>query len=384
MVKIKQQIVPESKYDIKCPYTMVAEYITIHNTANDTSAQNEVDYMTGNNNEVSFHYAVDDIQAIQAILTNRNAWHAGDGGSGKGNRASIGIEICYSEYGGDKYDKAEANAAELTAQLLQEYGFGIDRVKQHNFWSGKNCPHRIREEGTWDAFLAKVQSHMNGEVVAPPPPSPPTQSSGSGKVAPTPTLKKGSKGQEVKELQSILGGLTVDGDFGTKTESALKEWQKGNGLTADGIYGTKSQAKMQAMLDGEGTKPVQTKTTYRVYANGKWYGWITGYNDTNSNGYAGVVGAQIMGVQIQGDVEYRVRTTDGKWWSWIKGYNTSNSNGYAGTLNKPIDAIQIKDKTYRVSPVKSNYLGWITHYNTTNGNGYAGIYGKPIDRLQIK
>jgi peptidoglycan hydrolase-like protein with peptidoglycan-binding domain len=36
-------------------------------------------------------------------------------------------------------------------------------------------------------------------------------------------LKKGSKGLEVKELQKRLGfkGADIDGDFGTKTESAL-------------------------------------------------------------------------------------------------------------------------------------------------------------------
>jgi len=35
------------------------------------------------------------------------------------------------------------------------------------------------------------------------------------------TLRKGSKGNEVKELQKILG-ITSDGDFGKKTEAALK------------------------------------------------------------------------------------------------------------------------------------------------------------------
>ena len=76
-MEIVKMLVPESKYSIKCPYEMNPEFIIIHNTANDASAENEVKYMISNNNEVSFHYAVDDKVAVQGIPTNRNAWHAG-------------------------------------------------------------------------------------------------------------------------------------------------------------------------------------------------------------------------------------------------------------------------------------------------------------------
>lgn len=70
-------------------------------------------------------------------------------------------------------------------------------------------------------------------------------STSSSKPIPTPTLKKGMyDNKEVKELQSILGGLTIDGDFGDKTYNALKSWQSKYGLTADGIYGEKTEAKM--------------------------------------------------------------------------------------------------------------------------------------------
>ena len=45
MVKIVQDLVSESKYNTQCPYHMTPEYITIHNTANDASALNEIAYM---------------------------------------------------------------------------------------------------------------------------------------------------------------------------------------------------------------------------------------------------------------------------------------------------------------------------------------------------
>lgn len=50
------------------------------------------------------------------------------------------------------------------------------------------------------------------------------------------TLKKGSKGDEVKQLQSLLG-LTQDGIFGSATESAVKSFQSSHGLAVDGIVG---------------------------------------------------------------------------------------------------------------------------------------------------
>ena len=39
--------------------------------------------MINNNNQVSFHYAVDDIEVIQGLPLNRNAWASGDGGNGE-------------------------------------------------------------------------------------------------------------------------------------------------------------------------------------------------------------------------------------------------------------------------------------------------------------
>jgi putative chitinase len=56
-------------------------------------------------------------------------------------------------------------------------------------------------------------------------------------------LKVGSKGEDVKKLQTKLG-LTADGSFGPGTEKAVKEWQAKNGLTADGIVGDGTWNKM--------------------------------------------------------------------------------------------------------------------------------------------
>nr|WP_322783545.1 N-acetylmuramoyl-L-alanine amidase [Streptococcus cuniculi] len=71
--------VPAWNHGNKQPFAMTPQYLTIHNTANNASALAEISYMNGNTNEVSYHWAVDDVEAIQAIPHKRNAWHCGDG-----------------------------------------------------------------------------------------------------------------------------------------------------------------------------------------------------------------------------------------------------------------------------------------------------------------
>lgn len=53
-------------------------------------------------------------------------------------------------------------------------------------------------------------------------------------------LKRGAKGQQVKVLQKLLGGLPVGGAFGAKTEAAVKAYQKKKKLTPDGVVGPKT------------------------------------------------------------------------------------------------------------------------------------------------
>jgi N-acetylmuramoyl-L-alanine amidase CwlA len=164
-MRVVQNLVSPSKYNVKCPYVMTPEFYVVHNTANDANAKNEIAYMLGNNNKVSYHYAIDDKEIVQGILENRNAWHAGDG-NGPGNRKGIGIEICYSKSGGKKFEEAEKLAAKFIAYKLKERGWGIDKVKKHQDFSGKYCPHRTLDMG-WQRFLNMVQTELNklNEVV---------------------------------------------------------------------------------------------------------------------------------------------------------------------------------------------------------------------------
>lgn len=61
---------------------------------------------------------------------------------------------------------------------------------------------------------------------------------------PTPSLKQGSKGEEVKALQRLLG-VTVDGDFGPKTHAAVVAFQKANGINPSGLVGPLTWAALR-------------------------------------------------------------------------------------------------------------------------------------------
>lgn len=71
-----------------------------------------------------------------------------------------------------------------------------------------------------------------------------------------PTLRRGAAGETVKKLQTLLNhaidaGLDVDGNFGSKTEEAVKAFQRMNGLTVDGIVGPKTWAELAALDEAE-------------------------------------------------------------------------------------------------------------------------------------
>lgn len=159
-VSVRQMLVASKNYKIKCPYTLEPEGWCVHNTYNDASANNEVQYMILNQNQVSFHYAVDDKEVVQGLPTDRNAWAAGDGGQGPGNRKYLHLEICYSKSGGERYTKAEENAVKFLAAELKKRGWGIDKVKKHQDFSGKYCPHRILDEKRWTSFLQRIEKEM--------------------------------------------------------------------------------------------------------------------------------------------------------------------------------------------------------------------------------
>ena len=259
-MEIKQNLLEKSKYNLKCPYEMTPKFIIVHNTYNDAPAKNEIAYMIRNDSSTSFHIAVDDVEAIQGIPFNRNSWNCGDGRNGNGNRNGISIEICYSKSGGEKWEKAKANAVEVIVQLLKQYGWGIEHVKKHKDFANKYCPHRILDEG-WENFLNLIREKL-GQTVAE---SATVQNNeqymykdfvrevqsacgakvdgiaGPETLSKTVTVSrtKNNRHAVVKPIQKYLNTLgfncgAVDGIAGKLFDSAVKSFQKANSCVCDG------------------------------------------------------------------------------------------------------------------------------------------------------
>ena len=87
------------------------------------------------------------------------------------------------------------------------------------------------------------------------------------------TLRKGSKGDAVRELQTMLlklgydlGPCGIDGDFGKATEAAVRSFQSDHRLAADGICGAKTWAELEKSVNVISVKPAEE--TYIVIISG--------------------------------------------------------------------------------------------------------------------
>lgn len=309
MVKIRKNLLPESLYYWKSPYEMKATRIVVHNTANDASADAEIKYMNRSPEQggvqVSFHYAVDDIEAVQGLPENRNGFHAGDG-NGKGNREGIAIEICYSKSGGEKFIKAEQNAVELIVDILNRYGWGIDRVTKHQDYMDKYCPHRTLDMG-WDRFLKMIEDKLNKN------PKPAVKEDTTGVIT-----YRAYEGRWLPPVQKCDD--TDDGYAGLYGHAI-------SGIKAIPEYG---EIFIQSHIIGA--------SNYLPEISSK------NYHNSNEDSYSGIYGRPIDCVKIRstkGWVKYRVHIKGGKWLPWVDSRTKTGSESYAGIYGKEIDGIQM-------------------------------------------
>lgn len=374
--------------------------ITVHNTpaikvASNTTMAEQYTRATvnGNMNTVRVHFYVDDYCAWQNLPLTLSGWHAADG-KGMGNTKTIAIEII----GNTK--KAEENGAKLVAYLLNKYNWNVDEnVYTHTHWlnvkdgktgtidelnimknSYKMCPSYILPH--WNDFKNLVKSKQKSETI---------------------TIYRIRKNWDDEKSQ--IGAYS-------NLENAKKACKEGYSVfdeSGKAIYSIPEkpvEKPAEKPVEKPVEKPIVTPAVtpapqkvdviYRVYSNKKWWSEIKNYNNTDSNGYAGVETKSIKGIAIRsgkGTVKYRVHIKGGSWLGWMTGYDINNwRTGCAGNKIKDIDAIQMDlvgldgyEIKYRVSTVNSkNFLNWIEGYNTKNSMGYAGTFGRAIDKVQIE
>lgn len=126
------------------------DYITIHNTANTSpgaNAQRHKDYFE--QAKAVAHWVVDEQVALLIVPEDEIAYHTGHP---EGNARSFGIEVC--ENSDADPGAIYANAVALTAFRVSSYEFGVEHIRTHRSWSGKNCPRILLSK--WPQFFADV------------------------------------------------------------------------------------------------------------------------------------------------------------------------------------------------------------------------------------
>ena len=122
-------------------------------------------------------------------------------------------------------------------------------------------------------------------------------SSYTGKL-PSKTVKKGSKGADVKAVQKFLNwcikaGLAVDGSCGKKTVAAIKKYQKQYGLKVDGIFGSQSKKKAEAIIKKyakpKDSTPAKSNLPEWVRKANAWAIMIANDNDFHYNKWSGKI-----------------------------------------------------------------------------------------------
>lgn len=138
--------------------------------------------------------------------------------------------ICYMGGTGDDFTpEAKAAIREYVAEHKTLYG---DEVRPHSFFKATECPGSVIRD-----WIAKGMPAAGGWTPTPNP-APGT--------CDEQVFKVGSKGDCVKEIQRLVGGIAVDGDFGPNTESAVKAFQTRRGLVSDGIVGPNTWKALRA------------------------------------------------------------------------------------------------------------------------------------------
>ncbi len=153
MVTIRRKLVP-----ISLALTMtngknnLKKYIVVHETDNtnigaDADAHARLQ-INGNSRQVSWHWQVDDQEAVQSF---EHFWECWGAGTYIGNHQGIQVEICVNSDG--DYVKAVQNAATLIAKIIKDENIAIENIVQHHYFSGKKLS---TEYAGWKSTLVSI------------------------------------------------------------------------------------------------------------------------------------------------------------------------------------------------------------------------------------
>lgn len=205
------------------------------------------------------------VAVYETLPEGMRCWLSGNGPNGNANRLGyFGFEVCEDNLTDEAYFReAVLNVAMLyTAHLCKQYGTRPDALVNGRLAVLDHSElHRegiASNHGDITSWLRRFGYNMNDfrRLVS--------EALDEGievtivDVDGRRTLRKGDSGDDVRELQESLNTLLynageADGKFGSRTESALKDYQRDHGLKVDGICGPATWASIEEELS---EKPV--------------------------------------------------------------------------------------------------------------------------------
>ena len=234
--------------------------IVVHTAEGGRSAVGIAKYLSTTDRTASAHVVIDDKEIVELVPDDFTAFHCR--GS---NSKSLGLEIAYfaDKWGEDPvYEEAViALSASWCAEKADAHNIPMERVTIDEWNAGKKgfishaeCdPSRRTDPGAnfdWDKFFAYMKGMVNNieeyddidtefEKVKE---KKETQVYDFSVVPKWPgrVFKRNSpliRGEDVKQWQNAVGGLSGDGIYGGKSEQACVKFQKEHGLKVDGIVG---------------------------------------------------------------------------------------------------------------------------------------------------
>ncbi|MTE18832.1 N-acetylmuramoyl-L-alanine amidase [Streptomyces sp. TRM43335] len=215
-------------------------HVVVHVTQG--SYAGSISWFRNPDSDVSAHYVIrsSDGEVTQTVRDRDTAWHARSG-----NAYSIGIEHeGYVDNPAWFTDAMYRSSAALTRHLCDRHGIPKDRshIVGHHEVPG-NDHTDPGPNWNWTYYMQLVR---DGDADAP------VQLD----HASYGTLREGSTGAQVGAAQHLLNQTgfeagEVDGIFGSRTGSAVREFQRSRGLSVDGVVG----ARTWTALLSAGTRP---------------------------------------------------------------------------------------------------------------------------------
>ena len=237
--------------------------ITIHHMAGNLSVETCGNVFAPTSRQASSNYGIDSNGRVGMYVEEKNrSWCT----SSKSNdHRAITIEVANDKIGSDWHvsDKALSKLIELCVDICKRNGIKKlnytgntkGNLTMHEWFANTNCPGPYLK-GKFPYIAEEVNKQlapvMTGKKYSGLFPVLPKVKNNKGKAV-AGSLKKGSKGTQVKRLQKFLNWflgiktLEVDGEFGSRTEKAVKEFQATMKIKVDGFFGKDSLAKAKSV-----------------------------------------------------------------------------------------------------------------------------------------